>query len=183
MNAILDIIGSTLIGGTILLLIIRLNTSISDSMTDKTLSYQSQSNLASIVRIMDKDFKKIGLGVSDSIKIRTADSSRITFLYDKGNNGTIDSMTYYLSPVSSAGGTSNPKDRLLYRTINNDPARTSSLGVTKFKILYFDASGKLTAYRSKISYFKVALNVESIYANNNSYGGAYWEKIYKPKNL
>jgi hypothetical protein len=183
MNVILDILGSTVIGGMILLLILQFDSSMKDSTTNKTLSYQSQSNLTSIARLMDRDFRKAGLGVSDSIKIKTADTGKITFLYDKDNNGVTDSLSYYLSPVSSAGGTSNPNDRLLYRTINNDPARTSSLGVTKFSVEYYDSTGKITKYRSKICYFKVSLKVESLYANNNSYGGAYWEKVFKPKNL
>ncbi|MEI7812450.1 MAG: hypothetical protein WCJ01_08490 [Ignavibacteria bacterium] len=183
MNVIIDIIGSTFIGGVVLLLILQLNSSLSDSLSSRTIGYTAQSNISAMARVMEKDFKKIGLGVSDSIKISTADSSKITFIYDKDNNGTIDSMSYYTSSTSVLSGTSNPNDRLLYRVVNNDAALTSNLGVTKFNVYYFDSLGQVTNHRSKIRFFKVKLTVESTFANNNAYGGAYWEKIFKPKNL
>lgn len=183
MNTLLDIVGSSVIGGAILFLIIQMNISISQSLTDKTLSYTSQNNLTSIAELMDSDFKKAGLGVTDSIKFKTADTSKITILYDKDNNGTTDSISYYLSSTAKLSSTPNPSDRFLYRVVNNDPEKSVNLGVTKFRLWYYDASGRITKYRSKIKYFKVALNVESLYANGGSYGGAYWEKIFNPKNL
>lgn len=184
MNNFLDIIGSSIIGGIILLIILSYNSNVNDASLSQTTTNIVQGNLNSIASELDYSFKKIGFGVSDSVKIITADTSRITFLSDYDNNGTVDTVTYYLSSLDALVNTPNPRDRLLYRVINTQAPNTSSLGVTKFRLFYYDKHGTVTTNLAQIRSFKVELFCESTFPlSNNYYPIAYWNKIINPRNL
>ncbi|TLY32690.1 MAG: hypothetical protein E6K56_02650 [Ignavibacteria bacterium] len=70
-----------------------------------------------------------------------------------------------------------------------------NLGLTQFRITYYDASGKqLTSYPiqrpSKIKSIKIAMNAESLVPyieRSENYlkasPGAYWEQTIKPRNI
>ena len=158
---LLDIIGSTIIGGILLLTLFRMN----DTATKNTYNFSGeltlQENLVATVEVLEYDFRKIGycedplaLPKPEQNAIRYADESEIKFLtdlmigpdYDEGD-GVIDTITYFLGDASELSGTPNPNDRMLYRVINGVPTGVN-LGVTYFKIRYFrdssTASGSTT---------------------------------------
>src|SRR4030067_1437519 len=118
-STIIDILGSMLIGGTLLVILWRLN----DATTANTYNYSGelslQQNLATVATIIEHDFRKIGYCANwnimpDSGRIFLADTSKIKFLTDVQNDGVIDSMYYYLGPTSELNMTENPRDRVLY---------------------------------------------------------------------
>lgn len=184
MNTFLDIVGSTIIGGIILLTILSYNGNLNEASLSQTTSNIVQSNLNSMSQILDFDFKKIGFGVSDSIKIIIADTSRIVFLSDMDNNGKIDTLAYYLSSIDTLLSTQNPRDRYLFRIMNTQKPLSTNLGITAFRLWYYDKKGKITTFRSKIRSFKVELYCESIYPlEGNHYPVAYWNKTINPRNL
>ena len=114
-STILDIIGSVIIGGIVLVSLLNTNT----NAVQNTYSYGAdvivQQNMAALVDTIDSDFRKIGYSsilttvLNPTKVIISADTSTIKFLSDVNNNGTIDTVYYYL-------GTTNGKlNQVLYR--------------------------------------------------------------------
>jgi hypothetical protein len=148
---ILDIMGSIIIGGILLLTLFRMN----DNATRNTYNFSGelvvQQNLVTTVEVLEYDFRKIGycedpfaLPHPEENAILYADTSEIKFLTDvmvppyndPQGDGTIDTLEYYLGPTSELPGTPNPDDRMLYRIVNG-VSRGVNLGITQFRIRYF----------------------------------------------
>ncbi len=133
----LDLIGSYIIAGTIILMIGRLNVYILNSSNENLQSNREQLNLSTSADIIDYDFYKIGYRITGD-KIVIADSDKIKFYADIDNNGTGDTLYYYAGDLSELSSTKNPNDKLLYRILNNEIA-LSATAVTDFKLTYFDS--------------------------------------------
>ncbi len=186
-TTILDILGSIIIGGVMMTIAYRL----SDTMTDRTYNHSGeliiQQNLATVAQIVEYDFRKIGYCknwnlIPDPTKaILFADSSEIKFYTDIDNNGTVDSIHYYLGPTSECNGTANPRDRLLYRVLNDESPQSSNLGVTQFRLVYFDALGDTVtppvSTKGGITSIEINLTVESTNAYDQKYSKAFWRQI------
>ena len=184
---IFDIMGSIIIGGILMLITWRL----SDAATEKTYNNSGelslQQNLTTIAQILETDFRKVGFCADynkfpdPSKAIVYGDESRITFLADLDFDTNMDSIRYYLGPTSELTVTPNPRDRLLYRVVNNEPAITSNLGVTQFRLVFFDALGDtLTPPITTpgiISSLEINLAVENVAAYDTAYTGAFWRQI------
>ena len=122
-STIIDIVGSIIIGGTLMLILWRLN----DAATENTYNYSGelslQQNLATVAMVIEYDFRKIGYcadwnKIPDPTKsIVLADSNKIKFLTDVATpsdpegDGIVDTMYYYLGPASELTATENPRDR------------------------------------------------------------------------
>ncbi len=186
-STILDILGSIIIGGILMSIAWRL----SDSATEKTYNSSGelalQQNLATVAQIIEHDFRKIGYCADwnklpdPSKAIIAADSSSISFLTDIESDGNIDTIKYYLGPTSELAETENPRDRLLYRVVNNEQPRASNLGITQFFLVYYDALGD-TVYLpidnpGEISSIEINVTVENVAAYNEQYSSAYWQQI------
>jgi hypothetical protein len=149
--ALIDIIGSVIIGGFLLLTLFRMN----ENSTRNTFNFSGelivQENLVATVEVLEYDFRKIGycenpnaLPFPERDAILYADTSEIRFLTDLmvppyddlQGNGTVDTIRYYLGPTSELTGTPNPYDRMLYRVVNGNPTSVN-LGITYFRIRYF----------------------------------------------
>ena len=126
MGYLLEITASTIVGGMLLLLILRMNASLLESATTLSFEKTVQSNITSLVEDMQYDFRQIGYKVSAKPVFTVADSNRISFLSDIDNDDNIDTVTYYLGSVDQLQNTQNPRDRILYRIINSAPAFTNA---------------------------------------------------------
>jgi hypothetical protein len=177
MGYLLEITASTIVGGMLLLLILRMNASLLESATTLSFEKTVQSNITSLIEDMQYDFRRIGYKVSTKPVVTVADSNRISFLADIDNDDNIDTVSYYLGSVDQLMDTQNPRDRILYRAINNTPVSTSNLGVIDFKVWYFNQAGSFAASLNEIKLIKYALEVESIFPINDEYKGAYAERI------
>lgn len=192
-STLLDIIGSFAIGGILLLMGLRLNASANETTAVYFGNYILQANITTAVDILENDFRKIGYcrdwrKIPDPTKsIRIADSTRIRFWADYDNDGTLDSITYYIGPTSDLSTTPNPRDRFLYRQINNQPAQAINLGVTQFTFRYFDAENDPIAFPvtdpTKVYFMQLSLKIESAvpyqqeYANDPSQYEVYWKQL------
>ena len=204
---ILDVLGSMVIGGMLLLILFRLN----DSTTQNTYNFSgelvTQQNMVTTVEVLEYDFRKIGycenpLALPDPEEnaILYADTSKIRFLTDvlvppyndPHGDGVVDTMEYCLgSPITS---TPNPNDRMLYRIVDGDTTGVN-LGITEFKIRYFRdslmATGGTTLAEilpndlpksapTGITAMEIDIRVEntSTYnAGKNPYRTAFWRQI------
>jgi len=186
-STMLDIIGSIIIGGILMIITWRL----SDAATAKTYNNSGelslQQNLATIAQILEHDFRKIGY-CSDwnkfpdpSKAILYADTSEILYVTDLYFAANKDSIIYYLGPASELSGTPNPRDRVLYRVENNEIPKPSNLGVTRFNLVYFDASGEVipspVSLPGLIASMEINVSVESVAAYDTAYSSAFWRQI------
>lgn len=170
-STMMDIIGSMVIGGFLLLMGLRLNAQASEMSNVYTSNLLLQQSITSVVAIVEEDFKKIGycknwrLIPDPSKAIRIAEASRIRFWTDVGNDGTLDSITYYIGSPIQLVSTPNPRDRYLYRQVNTMTPVSMNLGVTQFAFKYFDAENDALAFPvtdPRLVYFmQISLAVES----------------------
>ncbi|MBK7104602.1 MAG: hypothetical protein IPH62_04900 [Ignavibacteriae bacterium] len=154
-STLLDIIGSTMIGGTILLILFRMNDSAVENHYLNSGELIVQTNLISVVELLEYDLRKIGYcqnwedaPVPSEALLEATDTS-ISFLTDVSTtvnqfgDGNIDTLRYWVGSPNDVDvrKTPNPKDRMLYRQVNGEAPLYSNMGVTQLKIVYFDALG------------------------------------------
>jgi hypothetical protein len=112
------------------------------------------------------------------------DSNRIAFYADLGSDGTIDQIRYSLSDVSAASGTPNPNDRIFYRSVNGEPDVDAALGVTDFRLRYFDQDGNVTNDLQRIRTIEITLEIESTLPDQDgNYSRLFWREKITPPNL
>jgi hypothetical protein len=188
MNVLLDLLGSSFVGGMVLLLILKLNMYGSNQRYSSDSELQLQQNAKTQAEILDYDLRKIGYGC-DSTSIAIAQDERITFYADIDTNGTVDVVTYFVDKKPTPG-TSNPDDVVLTRVVNSDTLAGPSLGLVKLKFSYFDSKKNITTLLSKIKFVKVELwvetlePVESFFTKpEHPYPFTYWEMTISPRNI
>jgi type II secretory pathway component PulJ len=150
-STIFDIITSTVIGGVLLLIALRLNAQAVETNAIYQNNLNLQQGLVALVDIVENDFRKIGYcrdftKISPpNIAIVAADSNNIKFLTDIPANpndlgdGIVDTINYFVG--STGGNPHNPKERPLYRIVNGNASTGWNLGVTRFGLRYYDALG------------------------------------------
>jgi hypothetical protein len=201
-QAILDVIGSFILFGWLLLSTIRVGTANSENMQSYGGELLVQENLVEITKLLEYDFRKIGYckepnNLPDPTRaVILADSERIKFLTDvdltgSGPDGVVDSVYYYLGPTSELLSTTNPRDRMLYRVVNAATPKGANLGVTSFKLKYFDGQGVLIPFPitgnnlQKIQTIQISIIVENTVAAeivetapvNQQYSSAFWQQM------
>jgi hypothetical protein len=199
-STLLDIIGAMIIGGFMILIINSVNQTASENTSQYNSDLISQQNLVSIVELLEYDFSRIGYCENtDSIlspenMITYADSNKIIFWTDIAvsssnfrGNGTKEELIYELGP--DVNETPNPFDKLLYRYLKGDKKDASNLGITEFKITYFDNLNNKLSHpinTKLISYMQIDLKVEDCYGydtDNNEklhsekFPTVFWKQI------
>jgi hypothetical protein len=186
-STILDILGSMIIGGILLNITMRLNDAATEKTYNNSAELSLQQNMATVAQMLETDFRKIGF-CSDwnkfpdpSKAVVYADQSSIKYLTDLDSDTNMDSIRYYLGPTSELLNTPNPRDRILYRVENNDTPMPSNLGVTQFRLVYFDALGDTIpppiTTPGLITSVEINLAVESVAAYDTAYSSAFWRQI------
>lgn len=192
-STMIDMVGSFFIGGVLLLMALRLNASGMETNAVYNSNLILQQNITTLVRMIEEDFRKIGYcqdwkKIPDPSKsIRIADSSRFRFWTDVDNDGTLDSITYFIGPTSQLLDTPNPRDRYLYRQVNNIAPNRMNLGVTQFSLRYRDAENDQLSFPisdPRLVYF-MEINVavetqaplEQDYMQDTTQYQVYWRQI------
>ncbi|MFC2139934.1 PilW family protein [Bacteroidota bacterium] len=193
-STLLDILGSMVIGGMLLLIIFRMHDANVENIYTNSAELIVQQDLTAIVELIEYDFRKIGYCKNyykipnPAAAIIHADTSRISFLTDVAEpptypqgDGIIDTLSYYLGPTSELSITPNPDDKLLYRVLNNDTPAGSNLGVTFFYIIYFNALGAIlptpVQNPGEIARMEIAVQVENVAAYDEKYSTIFWRQI------
>ncbi|MFA6469801.1 MAG: hypothetical protein WCW35_12940 [Bacteroidota bacterium] len=202
-QTILDLIASTMVFGSLLLMMLRINVTQSETIQMYQGDLLVQQNLVEVTRLLEYDFKKIGY-CKDPTKIpdpsdaiRYADSLKIKFYTDfpttddPQGDGQLDSLTYYVGPASEASATPNPNDKLLYRVENDATPVGVNLGVTEFELKYYDTFRDQIASPVSncglIQYMQITIQVENLAAadsllgtfasSEQAYQKAYWRQV------
>ncbi len=189
MQVIYDIIGSIIIGGIILLMLLSFNSTVMEGSAVQTFNSIVQSNMTSVTDMIEYDFRKMGYRVGSVFDsgIVYADTVKILMRGDIDNNGTVENVSYFLDHSKKSGHV-NPRSRILHRQINGNPAQAINIGITRFRLAYYDAADLLINENpvkspSKIRTIRLALNVESTSPYDTTYAGGTWERTITPKNL
>ena len=182
MNVILDLVGSAIIGGILLLMIFNAKIYQTNSRFASDSELQMQQNARTLADIVSYDLRKIGYECKTNPFLQ-ADSEHVSFYADMNRDGTQDVVTYFLSDTSKAQATPNPNDRVLMRIVNSDTIAGPSLGLTKLKFSYFNQVGVPVTDFNQIAFIKAELWVESAEPVNNEYLFTYWELKISPRNL
>jgi len=186
-STILDILGSMIIGSILLSITLRLNDSATGKTYNNSAELSLQENMATVAQIIETDFRKIGYCADwnkfpdPSKAVLYADESSIKYLTDIDSDTNMDSIRYYLGPTSELLSSPNPRDRMLYRVVNNETPKSANLGVTQFRLVYFDALGDTIpppiTTPGLITSVEINLAVESVAAYDTAYSSAFWRQI------
>ncbi len=194
MSVLFDLLGSSFIGGMILLMVLQMNLFMQNGRSHSDQELQMQQNAKTQADIINYDFRKIGYGHSGT-SILIAEKEKIKFVGDlerpgEAGYGTLDTVEYYIKDSSFATGTTNPRDIILVRVLNNKDSITGpSLGLVQLNFSYLDSVSTPTTDLSKIKFIKTELWVEPNENVNNYVTGekdptfTYWEFTIHPRNI
>lgn len=185
-SVIFDIITATIIGGIILMNLLNLNENVYQTEVTSMMDVNLQVEVINTATIIESDFNKIGYcanpaNINDLPKVTLADSSEIKIVYDVDKNGFYDTVYYYLGDDSLLNGTPNPRDRMLFRSVNGATPFMVSNRITDFNLQYLDALYNIlptpVASPGLATYIKIAIKVEDPFAYANEYNEAYWRRL------
>jgi hypothetical protein len=187
-STILDIIGSIIIGGFLLLILFRINGAAVENTYNNTQELTLQQNLATSAMILEHDFRRIGY-CDDYTLIETTDAiisatdSSISFKTDVTDNGIgeVNILRYYIGPPSELTSTPNPRDRFLYRVVDNETPVGVNLGITQFRLVYFDQQGDSLPFPitepTLIGAMEINIATENVAGYDEKYSSAFWRQI------
>ena len=119
MNLLLDLVGSVIIAGIMLLMMLNANIYQSNTRFASDSELQLQQNASTLSDILSYDLRKIGYEYDDNPFLHT-DSGKVSYYADMDRDGTPDIVTYTISDPSAAKSTTNPNDRVLLRQVNDE---------------------------------------------------------------
>lgn len=185
-TTILDIIGASIIGGILLLNLLKLNENVYavDNATGHDVNLQVE--VVNVANIVDGDFNKIGycsdpMNMNDDPKVTLADTSSIKIVFDVDKDGDYDTVYYFVSDLNLLSNTPNPRDRILYRKVNSDFPFIVSNNITEFKFQYlgalYDTLATPLASPGLATYIKISFRVEDPFAYDEKYTEAFWRRL------
>jgi hypothetical protein len=162
MSVLIDLIGSAIVAGYVLMLGLGINTNISSTAVASTTTVTVQEFVILAASVFEADLKKMGYGLVDpTTGIAVADSNRIRFRADMNRNGSIDSVEWYVGPLIT-----KPNGLLvrnLYRKYNNGTPQIVAANVKTFSLRYLDQDGGATSTLSNIAVVETTIEISSPY--------------------
>ncbi len=186
----LDLVGSVILVGSLILSIMGINVNISTESAKAATEFHIQTEVIQLARIMEFDFAKIGYDVAAN-KIVTADTSRLKFKTNLLNvAGSVDSVEYILGDY--VANSTNPRDKVLTR-YENTAGVLINYSITRFKLSYYNVNNQLLATPvagaalDSIKSIRIFMRVESPEPLGDDaavqYAHGYYEKLIYPRNL
>ncbi len=182
--SLLQIVGSTIIGGLFILMLFRYNAVVVEKNHRYNTQNIVQKNLIELNKIIRSDLRKIGFCLdktnSNILKnpfVEATDSS-LAFKTDVAvskldpfGDGITDVVKYYTGAEITE--TPNLNDKYLYRSVNGGTPLELNYGVTEFSFKYYDKDGNLlptpVSNLSKIRIVEYKITIEDIYGYNYQY--------------
>jgi hypothetical protein len=135
-TTLLDIIGSITTFGFLLLTVLRLNASASESAFGLNSNYLLQRNMVALTVMLEDDLKHVGAGVYDQYGgISLADTSHLTFREVFPGNTVPTTVEWNLEPTAPPG-LQNTRIRYISRTVGG-VTTMMNFGVTQFLLRYY----------------------------------------------
>jgi hypothetical protein len=185
MNTGLDLTISFIIGGVLILMLLNMNTRITNEANTAFLETMPVTAANQLKSIVEYDIPKMGAGlpipsraiiIADSLRLRFAlDTSRGTTVYDSCViDWRVEKPVYNTSTFVFPNGMSirdslpNPREIFVYRSIEKGGVvtrRNAGIGVTEFRFDYYDNRDTLlpspVADPTQIKLIKVTFKTES----------------------
>jgi hypothetical protein len=177
MGTIIDLLGSMIFGGALLMIALDANSAARETQDKYAGDLYVQRALTEVVSGVESEFRNMGFGVPDTAAtIVDAKPESITFVYNVDGTGAgVDTVRYYVGTVSELASTQNELDRPLYRTQNG--GAPSMVGVvTIFNLKYIDynkavMTPPISAVNLKsIQTIEITLEVQNPYASYRTAG-------------
>jgi hypothetical protein len=191
MGVMIDIIGSTIIRGVIVLVILNLNVSLNNALSQKTARAVVKQKTVVPAQVITDDLRLAGYNTSvKTFSIAKADE--VQFSADVNNDGNTETVHYYLGTPDAVS-----KHRVLYRavsSINGGAPFELARDVDSLVFNFYDINGGALGPGlnvSNIKSIKVKLLIESNAQVTEGIGTdsapqyvkAYWERTLFPLNL
>ncbi len=199
MSSFLDVIAALLIFSVVLIMSLQLNIFVLEKNSQNVLRTANQEKITgteSYVGLggtIERDLSRIGAGDSVSPSIVVADSDRVVFRGDVDDDGTVDSLRYFVTTPPALPPGSNPNLKYLYRRQNTQTGTSGWVGVSAFKLSYLDERGRALSVpvpdslRPSIRSVRVKMMLESALRVKNDYdttfAASYWETLVSPVNV
>jgi hypothetical protein len=205
-QTILDLIASTMVFGSLLLMALRINVGNAENYQAFRSDLVVQENLVAISVLLEHDFRRIGY-CADPRKmpdppdaIIYADTSKITYVTDIPTDvigtsgwlgdGVLDTVSYYVGSTTSSEAlvTPNPNDRLLYRVVNQETAIGTNLGVTTFNMQFYNTTkdllngsvnGGVVPNCREIQSIQITIEVQNYSKISNQINTAAFDTLYQ----
>jgi len=192
MSTMFDIVASSVLFGILILAVARMQGNLNSTLYQNTYNTTMQTTAVEIARQIEYDFTKVGYRVTGR-KILVADSSKLRFCGALTYGGPVDTIEYFWSEYPDTT-TINELDRRLIRATTLGGPISQRLGVTEFRLSYFDTLNRLIptpvtglAKLAAIRSIKAQIRFESFEpipeADSSTYFAVNWEKIIYPRNL
>lgn len=185
-STILDILGAAIIGGILLINLLKANGNLIENDSIYSHDKNLQIDLVNTAMVIERDFNLMGYVnnvnmVLSNQNISLGTESSIRFRSDIDNNGTIDTISYFVSDTSALSNTPNPRDMLLFRRINSDFPFILANNVTRFKLTYLDTKmNEVTppvGLNTPVNFIRIEIRVEDPFAYDNQYSEAIWRRV------
>lgn len=185
-STILDILGAAIIGGILLINLLKANGNLIENESIYSHDKNLQIDLVNTAMVIERDFNLMGYVnnvnmVLSNQNISLGTESSIRFRSDIDNNGTIDTISYFVSDTSALSNTPNPRDMLLFRRINSDFPFILANNVTRFKLTYLDTKmNEVTppvGLNTPVNFIRIEIRVEDPFAYDNQYSEAIWRRV------
>jgi len=173
----IDLVGSLIIGGLVLLLILSFTFYFMNASRSAVIAEAQKTTAAELGRVIEHDFSKMGYRVTTGQKISSLSDNSITFRADLNNDSSVDSIRYFVQ------GSGNSKK--LVRHVNDGSVKKYSLDIRDFSVAAFDSIGNSTTNPQNVNQLQVQMRFskEFQYTDRVDSLGAYWIRRFVPKNL
>lgn len=189
MATALDLIGSAIISGLLIITMVRMNASGLTNQSYFSEDLLVQENLRELVRIIESDFRKIGYRIipdsdgninMDSIFVY-GDANHLIYKSDMKRNGNPILVEYQLGGYITS--TPNDSDKYLWRKLGSDPRQNIAAGLIKFQLRYLSLQFKQisvpisSANKDSIASIEITIELQSPYVVKRE--GQTWLQSYK----
>lgn len=191
------ILVSYIIAGFLMITILTVTYNVNYSNQEVTTTLSKTTHAQAIKEILIHDIPKIGYEKKTVLatKFATADSNEISFYSNLDDSASVEQITWKYTDLP-APGSKNPHDNILKRTVDGDETAIT-LGVTKFRIYYYDTYGSNTPMSTPISssnfddilQIEIEMELQSSYelsyrpSDSGEYTKTTWRKRFSPVNL
>lgn len=186
MWTILDTIGSSVIGASIIFMVLALNFQMNNVSSKITENNLIQSYYTASMDILDYDIHKMGYRATGEIII-LADSASLKYCVDLGDDGSVDTV-YYTAATILTDSIGN--DIYIDRQVNSGTVENIGI-VSDFNLSYYDSLGNTINYaalgsstnRAKIRTIEIQLELTVQWEDTTGYKDLNWRVRVQPKNL
>lgn len=181
----LDLVQSTIFGGAILLLVLQLNGSLTDSYAEQSSSVITQQNAIDAGTIMTNDLSKMGYRVPTGTPVITSADTLGNISFKADINGTtawVDSIKYqFIKPTGQ-------KYYRIQRNVNTAAPTNIYVNIDSILVTYYKAGGTLIpalmlatqAGRDSVRSMKVRMHFADAFRSSSSAASDTSKSLYTP---